>query len=70
MTMIDFDVKKNVSAFAYYYAKLRRLNKLNDIFAVRKLSSNWYDAVLFRTGIKKKFVMRLRGGKSIQINNY
>ena len=68
--MIDFDVKKNVSAFAYYYAKLRRLNKLNDIFAVRKLSSNWYDAVLFRTGIKKKFVMRLREGKSIQINNY
>ncbi len=68
--MIDFDVKKNMSTFAYYYAKLRKLNKLNDILAVRKLSSNWYDAVLFRTGIKKKFVMRLRGGKSIQINNY
>ena len=68
--MIDFDVKKNMSAFAYYYAKLRKLNKLNDILAVRKLSSNWYDAVLFRTGIKKKFVMRLRDGKSIQINNY
>lgn len=66
MAMIDFDVRKNVSIFAYYYAKI---NKLHDILVVRRLVSNWISVILFRIGIKHNFVMKLRNGKNVQINN-
>ncbi|MGC8622107.1 MAG: hypothetical protein ACP5U0_09355, partial [Caldisphaera sp.] len=69
MPMIDFNVKKNMSIFAYYYAKARKMNKINDILVVKRLASNWYDAVLFRMGVKKSFTMRLRAGKNIKIKN-
>ena len=69
MPMIDFDVKKNMSAFAYYYAKARKMNKINDILVVKRLASNWYDAILFRAHLKKSFVMELRNGKRIQIKS-
>ncbi len=71
--MIDFDIKKNMPAFAYYYAnyytKVRKMDKINDILVVKKLISNYYDAILFMAHLKKSFVMELRNGKRIQIKS-
>jgi len=58
-----------MSAFAYYYSKMRMLNKLHDIRAVQELVKNWYDVILFRAGIKKKMVMKLRNGHNVNIDN-
>jgi len=58
-----------MSAFAYYYSKIRRLNKLHDIHVVQKLVRNWYDVTFFRAGIKKNVVMKLRNGHNVNIDN-
>ena len=45
---LNFDIKENMSLFAYFHAKIKNLNslsKLNDIVIVRGLLSNWYDAI-------------------------
>jgi FkbM family methyltransferase len=66
---LDFDVRRNMSTFDYYYSKIRRLNKLHDINIARKLIANWQDVILFRLGIKRSFTMKLRNGKGIYINS-
>jgi len=66
---LDFDPRKNVFAFAYYYIRIKKLNKLHDILVVHKLVKNWYDVILFRAGLKKKIIIKMRDGRNIKIES-
>jgi len=63
---LDFDPRKNMSAFAYFAAKI---NKINDLLFIRKIVKNWMAVVLFRIGVKKTLTIKFRDGKSTQFKN-
>jgi len=42
---LDFDPRKNMSAFAYYYSKI---DNINGLFQIRRIVKNWYMVGLFR----------------------
>jgi len=58
---LDFDPRKNMSAFAYYYSKI---DNINSLFQIRRIVKNWYMVGLFRAGLKKTIRMKFRDGKS------
>ena len=59
---LDFDPKKNVSIFA-------KFNKLQDILTIKRLVKNWKDIILFKIGLKKNFIIKMRDGKNIKIES-
>ncbi len=64
---LDFDPRKNITVFDNIIMPLKRVK---DLLAVRRIVKNWEDIFLFRIGLKKAgFVMQLRNGKRININN-
>ena len=66
----DFDPRKNMSAFAYFTAKINsKINKINDLLAMRKIAKNWADVALFRAGLKKTLTIKFRDGKSVYFKN-
>ncbi len=72
MAIIDFDVRKNISSFAYYYAHIRKLNGLviyMKLKMLKELVKNWQDVILFKAGIKKNIVMRMRLGRAWKVDN-
>jgi len=71
---LDFDPKKNMSAFAYFTAKINRkigkiIDKINDLLSIRKIAKNWVDVALFRVGAKKTLKIKFRDGKSAYFKN-
>ena len=42
---LDFDTRKNMSAFAYLTAKIN--SKIDYLLSIRKIAKNWIDATLF-----------------------
>jgi len=67
---LDFDPKKNMSAFAYLTAKINgKIDKINDFLSIRKIVRNWADVVLFRMGLKKTLIIKFIDGKSVYFKN-
>jgi len=67
---LDFDPKKNMSAFAYLTAKINgKIDKINDFLSIRKIARNWADVVLFRMGLKKTLIIKFIDGKSVYFKN-
>jgi len=61
---LDFDPRRNMSAFAYLTAKINsRIDKINDLLSMRKIAKNWADVALFRIGLKKTLTINFRDGK-------
>ena len=64
---LDFDPRKNITVFDNTVMPLKRVK---DFLVIHRIVKNWQDIFLFRVGLKKPgFVMQLRNGKSININN-
>jgi len=63
---LDFDPRKNMSTFAYYYSKI---DNINSLFQIRRIVKNWYMVGLFRVGLKKTVRMKFRDGKQIHIKS-
>ena len=60
---LDFDPRKNMSAFAYLTAKINsKIDKINDLLSMRKIAKNWIDVALFRIGLKKTLTIKFRDG--------
>jgi FkbM family methyltransferase len=64
------EIKKNVTlldllllSFSYFQ------QKLYDLFVVKKVVKNWLEVILFRFGLKKKFIMELKNGKKVKIES-
>jgi hypothetical protein len=67
---LDFDPRKNMSAFAYLTAKINsKIDKINDLLSMRKIAKNWIDVALFRIGLKKTLTIKFRDGKSAYFKN-
>jgi len=67
---LDFDPRKNMSAFAYFTAKINSkideiLDRTNNLLFMRKIAKNWIDVALFRIGLKKTLTIKFRDGKSV-----
>ena len=63
---LDFDPRKNMSAFAKFYSKLR----IVDIKHIIKVTRNWYEIILFRLGLKRKIYIVLKNGSRFRVNDY
>jgi len=62
---LNFDVRNNMSAFAYFTAKIdSKIDKINDLLSMKKVAINWVDVALFRVGLKKTLTIKFRDGKS------
>jgi len=62
------EVKKNITLLDFLLLPLTTFKgQLYDLFIVKKVVKNWPDALLFRLGLKKKFIMELRNGKNVKI---
>jgi len=62
---LDFDPRKNMSAFAYLTAKINnKTSKINDLLSMRKIAKNWIDVALFRIGLKKTLTIKFRDGET------
>jgi len=55
-----------MSAFAYLYTKI---DKINDLIFVRKIVKNWIAVILFRIGLKKTLTIKFRDGKTVHFKN-
>jgi len=64
---LDFDTKKNMSAFAYLTAKIN--SKTDWLLSIRKIAKNWIDATLFEIGLKKTLTIKFRDGKTVYFEN-
>jgi len=68
---LDFNPRKNMSAFAYLTAKMNsKIDKINDLLSMRKIAKNWIDVALFRIGLKKTLTIKFRDGKQIHAKTY
>ena len=73
VTNLNFKDSSNVSALDYLWcyrlARIKRYaDKFYDLLEVQRTIGNWQEAMLFRFGMKKEFVMRLRDGRSMKID--
>jgi len=71
---IDFNTRKNMSAFAYLTAKINSktykiIDKINDLLFMRKIARNWIDVALFRIGLKKILTVKFRDGETAYFEN-
>ena len=56
-------MKSNITKSDYIIA---RINRFGDIHSVRKIVRNWHDVLLYRSGLKKRVILRLRhSGKHV-----
>jgi len=55
-----------MSAFAYFAAKI---NKINGLLFIRKIAKNWIEVALFMIGVKKTLTIRFSDGKSAYFKN-
>ena len=64
------EIKKNIKLSDFLWLPLTtfKLNVCN-LFITEKIVKNWPDVLLFRLGLKKKFIMELRNGGKIKIEN-
>jgi len=68
---LDFDTRKNMSAFAYLTAKINsKIDKINDLLSMRKIAKNWIDVALFRIGLKKTLRVWFRDGEMFLLKNH
>jgi len=72
---LDFDPRKNMSAFAYLIAKINSkigkiIGKINDLLYIRKIAKNWIDVALFRIGLKKTLRVWFRDGEMFLLKNH
>ena len=63
---LDFDPRKNVSAFEKFYSRFR----FGDIKHIIKVTKNWYEIILIRPGLKRKIDIVLKNGGRFRVNNY
>jgi len=63
---LNFDPRKNISAFERFYSRLR----FRDIKHIIKITKNWYEIILFRLGAKRKIDIALKNGSKFRVNNY
>ena len=65
---LDFDPNMNITKIDYFLGKnnLSR-RKVKDLVVVKDIVSNWYDVLLFRFGLKRNFIMKLRNGNKVKI---
>jgi len=67
---LDFDPRNNISAFAYFTAKINsKKDKINDLLSMRKIAKNWIDVALFRIRLKKTLTIKFRDEKCIYFKN-
>jgi len=67
---LDFDTRKNMSAFAYFAAKINsKIDKINDLLSMRKIARNWIDVALFRIDLKKTLTIKFRDGETVYFEN-
>ncbi|MEM4097782.1 MAG: FkbM family methyltransferase [Candidatus Micrarchaeaceae archaeon] len=65
---LNFDPQANISKTRHILAKLNLIHmKINGLLVVKGIVSNWYDVLLFRIGLKKSFVMKLRDGNTVNV---
>ena len=63
-------IKKNISLLDFPLLSLTYLRqKLYDLSVIKKVVKNWPEVILFRLGLKKRFIMKLRNGKEIKIKD-
>jgi len=62
---LNFNVKKNNSLFS----RLNIPNKFHKLFEVIRLVKNWQDPILFKLGLKKKIIIKMRDGRNFEIKN-
>ena len=63
---LNFNVKKNNS----FFSRVNIPNKFHKLFEVIRLVKNWQDPILFKLGLKKKIIIKMRDGRSIEIKNF
>ena len=62
------EIKKNIALIDFLLLLFTVLKQnLEGLSVVRKVVKNWPEVVLYRLGLKKKFIMQLRNGKKIKI---
>jgi len=71
---LGFDPRKNMSAFAYFTAKINSkidkvTGKINGFISIRKIAKNWVDVTLFRIGLKKTLRIWFRDGETAHFGN-
>jgi len=64
---LDFDTRKNMSAFAYLTAKIN--SKTDWLLSIRKIAKNWIDVALFEIGLKKTLTIKFRDGETVYFEN-
>ena len=62
---LDFDPRKNVTKCDHLLAPFTQFEAL---LAIKRIVKNWPDVLLFRLGLKKKFILQLRDGSKINVN--
>jgi hypothetical protein len=63
------EIKKNITLFDFLlFSLITPSTKLyNNFSLLRRIVKNWPEVILFRFGFKKKFIMKLRNQKEIDI---
>jgi FkbM family methyltransferase len=62
------EIKKNITLLDFLLLPFTILREnLENLVVIRKVVKNWPEVILFRLGLKKKFVMRLRSRRKIKI---
>jgi FkbM family methyltransferase len=62
------EIKKNITLIDFLLLPFTVLRQnLEGLFVVRKVVKNWSEVILFRLGLKKKFIMELKNGKKVKI---
>jgi len=66
------EIKKNIALIDFLLLPLTIVRqkfkqKLYDLSVVKSIIKNWPEVVLYRLGLKKKFIMELKNGKKVKI---
>jgi FkbM family methyltransferase len=66
------EIKKNITLIDFLlFSLIHPYKKLyNNFSLLRRIVKNWPEVILFRFGLKKEFIMELRNGKKVKIENY
>jgi FkbM family methyltransferase len=64
------EIKKNITLIDFLLLPFNVFRQnLNGLFVVRKVVKNWPEVILFRLGLKKRFIIKFRNGKKIKIES-
>jgi len=63
------EIKKNITLIDFLlFSLITLLQKLyNNFSLLGRIVKNWPEVILFRFGLKRKFIMGLRNGKKVKI---